>query len=206
MSFGRGGTYPVWLLFYVLAAILSAKAPNYESYAVGYMLHMFAQTGVNTMNDVLAADMSTARQRDFAVQLLLHVVYYIPWLFGGILWWTRRYKWLIFAGVAIRFIGYRLMFRIRDSRSTTAEIIIVQVIQGMGDALVGTCSFVVSTVAVAHKEVAQMTSLAVCLSTLGSTVGTAIGGGIYTRSSWLRHPCHFLQAPVTSADRWAYPV
>lgn len=127
-------------------------------------------------------------------------------LLGGILWWTRRYKWLIFAGVAIRFIGYRLMFRIRDSRSTTAEIIIVQVIQGMGDALVGTCSFVVSTVAVAHKEVAQMTSLAVCLSTLGSTVGTAIGGGIYTRSSWLRHPCHFLQAPVTSADRWAYPV
>lgn len=83
MSFGRGGTYPVWLLFYVLAAILSAKAPNYESYAVGYMLHMFAQTGVNTMNDVLAADMSTARQRDFAVQLLLHVVYYIPWLFGS---------------------------------------------------------------------------------------------------------------------------
>ncbi|XXG95526.1 hypothetical protein Hte_001790 [Hypoxylon texense] len=365
--FGRGETYPVWLVFYIVAAALSAKSPNYESYAAGYMLHMFAQTGVNTMNDILAADVSTARQRGFAVQLqflpyvfmpftsafvtdkvvngigwrwgigmlaiimpvglapiiyillnwqrkakkagyitrnkitfykffseldmgglslftgglalillpatlagtlvdgwktnwviaclvigavclialpfyerlvathpfmptrylkdlnitmalLLYATdgialgvthsYFYTWciiargysvrdavfitaasravqfLFGSILgavmYWTRRYKWLIFAGVAVRFIGYGLMFRIRNSDSTTAEIVIVQIIQGIGDALVGTCSFVASTVAVPHKEVAQMTSLAVCLSTLGSTIGTAIGGGIYT--------------------------
>ncbi|OTA59694.1 siderochrome-iron transporter [Hypoxylon sp. EC38] len=365
--FGRGETYPVWLLFYVVAAILCAKAPNYESYAAGYMLHMFAQTGVNTMNDILAADVSTARQRGFAVQLqflpyvfmpftsafvtekvvngigwrwgigmlgiimpvgLAPIIYFLlswqrkaakagwntrnhitiykffseldmggmslfsgglalillpatlagtlttgwktgwviacvligglclialpfyerfvakhpfmptrylkdlnitmalllystdgiafgvthsyfyTWciisrgysirnavfitavhravqflfgiILGAVLYWTRRYKWLIFAGVAIRFLSYGLMFRIRDSSSTTAEIIIVQIIQGIGDALIGTCSFVASTVAVPHKEVAQMTSLAVCLSTLGSTIGTAIGGGIYT--------------------------
>ncbi|KAI1380511.1 MFS general substrate transporter [Hypoxylon crocopeplum] len=365
--FGRGETYPVWLLFYVVAAILSAKSPNYESYAAGYMLHMFAQTGVNTMNDILAADVSTARQRGFAVQLqflpyvfmpftsafvtekvvngigwrwgigmlgiimpvglapiiilllswqrkaknagyilnnkitfygffseldmggmglfsgglalillpatlagtlnngwktpwviaclvvgalclvalpfyerfvakhpfmptrylkdlnitmalLLYATdglalgvthsYFYTWciiargysirnavfitainravqflfgiILGAALWWTRRYKWFIFAGVAVRFLGYGLMFRVRNSSSSTAEIIVVQIIQGFGDALVGTCSFVASTVAVPHREVAQMTSLAVCLSTLGSTIGTAIGGGIYT--------------------------
>ncbi|KAI1478062.1 MFS general substrate transporter [Daldinia eschscholtzii] len=364
--FGRGEMYPVWLLFYIVAAILCAKSPNYESYAAGYMLHMFAQTGVNTMNDVLAADVSTARQRGLAVQLqflpyvfmpftsafvtekvvngigwrwgigMLGIImsiglapiiylllswqrkarkvawvtksnitiynffseldmggmglftvglalvllpatlagtlangwktawviacvsvgglclaalpfyerffakhpfiptrylkdlnitmalllyctdgialgvthsYFYTWciiargysvrdavfitavhravqflfgiVLGAALWWTR-YKWLIFAGVAVRFLGYGLMFRIRNSSSSTAEIVIVQTIQGIGDALVGTCSFVASTVAVPHKEVAQMTSLAVCLSTLGSTIGTAIGGGIYT--------------------------
>ncbi|KAI0113097.1 MFS general substrate transporter [Daldinia grandis] len=365
--FGRGEMYPVWLLFYIVAAVLCALSPDYESYAAGYMIHMFAQTGVNTMNDVLAADVSTARQRGFAVQLqflpyvfmpftsafvtekvvngigwrwgigMLGIImpvglapiiflllnwqrkakkaswttknnitlykffseldiggmglftaglalillpatlagtlangwktawviacvavgaaclislpfyerfvakhpfiptrylkdfnitmalllystdgialgvthsYFYTWciiargysvrdavfvtavnravqflfgiILGAVMWWTRRYKWLIFVGVAVRFIGYGLMFRVRNSNSSTTEIIIVQAIQGIGDALVGTCSFVASTVAVPHKEVAQMTSLAVCLSTLGSTIGTAIGGGIYT--------------------------
>lgn len=64
------------MLFYILAAVLSAKSPNYESYAAGYMLHMFAQTGVNTMNDILAADVTTARQRGFAVQLQ-----FLPYVF-----------------------------------------------------------------------------------------------------------------------------
>ncbi|KAI8961205.1 MFS general substrate transporter [Daldinia sp. FL1419] len=365
--FGRGETYPVWLLFYIVAAILCAKSPNYESYAAGYMIHVFAQTGVNTLNDILAADVSTARQRGFAVQLqflphifmpftsafvtekvvngigwrwgigmlgiimpigLAPIIYLLlrwqrkarqagwategnmtgykffseldaggmslftvglalillpatlagtlsngwktPWVIvcvvagglclialpfyerfvakhplmptrylkdpnitmalllsstdsiamgvthsyfytwciiargysirdavfvsaanravqflsgivlGAALWWRRRYKWFIFAGVCVRLLGFGLMFRIRNSGSSTAEIIAVQIIQGIGDALVGTCSFVASTVAVPHKEVAQMTSLAVCLASLGSTIGTAIGGGIYT--------------------------
>ncbi|KAI1102895.1 MFS general substrate transporter [Jackrogersella minutella] len=365
--FGRGETYPVWVLFYVVAAIVCAKAANYESYATGYMIHIIAQTGVNTLNNILAADVSTARQRGFTISLqflpyifmpftsafitekvvngigwrwgigmiaiimpvgLTPIIYFLlswqrkskkvggtlennitvykffseldagglalfsgglalillpatlagtladgwrtgwviacvvvgalclitlpfyersvakhpfmptrylrdlnitmalllytmdgiasavtysylyTWcivargysirnavfitainravqfligiVIGAILWWTRRYKWLTLVGVAVRFLSYGLMLRTRDSDSTTTEIIIVQVIQGIGDALVSTCSLVISTVAVPHKEMAQMTSLAVCLSAVGSTIAGAIAGGIYT--------------------------
>ncbi|CAK7235035.1 hypothetical protein SCUCBS95973_009134 [Sporothrix curviconia] len=366
-DFGRGELYPIWLAFYIVSFILCAKSSNYATYAAGYMLHMFAQTGVNTLNDILAADVSTARQRGLAVQLqfvpyvfmpftaafvtqsvingigwrwgigmlaiimpfglapiiisllgyqrkakkagfdqrihisayeffsrldlggmvlfsgglalillpatlagtlekgwrtnwviaclvvggvLLVVLpcyerfvakhpilpiryfknltimmalamytldgvalgvthsYFYTWLIvargyavrnalfiydanramqflagllmGGIMWYTRRYKWVIVAGVAVRLIGYGLMMRMRNANAGIAEIVIIQLIQGLGSGLVGTGCFVAATVSVPHSEVAQMTSLAVCLSTLGSTIGTAIGGGIYT--------------------------
>ena len=74
--FGRGELYPVWVLFYVLAHILCAKSPNFETYATGYILHVMAQTGTNTLNDILAADISTARQRGLAVQLQ-----FLPYIF-----------------------------------------------------------------------------------------------------------------------------
>ncbi|EOO01599.1 putative siderochrome-iron transporter protein [Phaeoacremonium minimum UCRPA7] len=77
-------------------------------------------------------------------------------------------------------IGFGVMFRVRTGSSSTAELVIVQLIQGIGNGLMGTGCFVAATVAVPHKEVAQMTAVAVCLSTLGSTIGSAIGGGIYT--------------------------
>ncbi|CAK7234994.1 hypothetical protein SBRCBS47491_009139 [Sporothrix bragantina] len=366
-DFGRGELYPVWLAFYIVSFVLCAKSSNYAMYAAGYMLHMFAQTGVNTLNDILAADVSTARQRGLAVQLqflpyvfmpftaafvtqsvingigwrwgigMLAIImpfglapiiisllgyqrkarkagfdqkvkvsvyeffsrldlggmvlfsgglalillpatlagtlekgwrtnwviaclvvggvlllalppyerfiakhpilpiryfknltimmalamytmdgialgvthsYFYTWLIvargyavrnalfiydanramqflagllmGGIMWYTRRYKWVIVGGVAVRLIGYGLMMRMRSVNASTAEIVILQLIQGLGSGLVGTGCFVAATVSVPHSEVAQMTSLAVCLSTLGSTIGTAIGGGIYT--------------------------
>ena len=75
-DFGRGELYPVWLLFYIISFVLCAKSPNYATYAAGYMLHMLAQTGVNTLNDILASDVSTARQRGLAVQLQ-----FLPYIF-----------------------------------------------------------------------------------------------------------------------------
>lgn len=98
---------------------------------------------------------------------------------GALMWWTRRYKWAIAAGGIIRMIGFGVMFRVRTGSSSTAELVIVQLIQGIGNGLMGTGCFVAATVAVPHKEVAQMTAVAVCLSTLGSTIGSSIGGGIY---------------------------
>ncbi|KAJ9150348.1 Siderochrome-iron transporter [Pleurostoma richardsiae] len=365
--FGRGELYPIVLVLYLVSYILCAKSPNYESYATGYMFHMIAQTGINTLNDILAADISSARQRGLAIQVqflpnvfmpfisafvtssvvhgigwrwgigMLAIIipfgmapligtvlgfqrkakragfnekvhlsfydffseidmggmalfsgglalillpatiagdlkhgwhtnwviaclvlggiclialplyeyywakhplmpikyfksltitmaimmyamdgislgvthsYFYTWLIvargypirhalwiydvnrafqfctgllmGGIMWSTRRYKWSIVLGVAMRLLGYGLMFRIRNASSSTAEIVIVQLIQGFGSGLVGTGCFVAVTVNVPHREVAQMTSLAVCLSMLGSAIGTAIGGGIYT--------------------------
>jgi MFS family permease len=73
---GRGELYPVCLLLYILGNALGAASPTYQAYAAAYILHIFAQTGVNTLNDILASDISTARQRGFAVQLQ-----FLPYLF-----------------------------------------------------------------------------------------------------------------------------
>ncbi|KAJ9143813.1 Siderochrome-iron transporter [Pleurostoma richardsiae] len=349
--FGRGELYPVWVLFFIIAHVLCAASPNYNAWAAGYMLHVLGQTGVNTINDILVADFSSARQRGFAVQIQFLPFMFMPFIsafvtdsvIGGIGWrwgigmlaivmpvglapligtvlgfqykakklgfptklrisfydfcsqidlggialfcgglalillpaslagtlpkgwrtgwliaclvvgavfllllpfyerfvakhpilpsryfkdltitiallvysfdgtaaavthsyfyeWlivarglsvrdanlitagtnVMRYKWIIAAGAVVRVIGYGVMFRIRTGQSSIAEVVVVQLIQGIGTGIVSTGCFVALTVAVPHTELAQMTSLAVCMNTLGSTIGAAIGGGIYT--------------------------
>ena len=365
--FGRGEMYPIFLVLFAVSLALAAASPTYSAYAAGYIMHTIAQSGINTMNDILTSDVSSARTRGLAVQIqfvpylfmpyvtayitssvingigwrwgigmlaiimpvglapiMLTVLYFqhkakkigytekvkmsvyeffsridiggiflfsvglglilLPASLAGTLthgWQTNWviaclvigivmlialpfyekfvanhpflptyyfkdrtlaimlvmysmdgiglavthsyfYTWLIIArgysiqvstwinavngtmqfftglvlagsmyyfrgykvptiiGIGMRLLGYGLMFRIRSANAGIAELVIVQLIQGIGDGILGTTCFVACTVNVPHKEVAQMTSLAVSLSMLGSSIGSAIGGGIYT--------------------------
>ncbi|KAJ9138079.1 Major facilitator superfamily domain-containing protein [Pleurostoma richardsiae] len=101
-------------------------------------------------------------------------------IFGLIIWRTRTYKWWILAGCVIRLVGYGVMFRIRSGSPTMAEIFIVQVIQGVGDGIVQIGGYVAATINVPHSETAQMTALVVTIGMLGTSVGNAISGAIYT--------------------------
>lgn len=108
------------------------------------------------------------------------LTFFTGMVFGLIMWKTRTYKWWIMAGCVIRIIGYGVMFRIRNGNPTMAELFIVQVIQGLGDGIVQTGGYVAATVNVPHKETAQMAALIVTVGMLGSSVGSAISGAIYT--------------------------
>lgn len=106
---------------------------------------------------------------------------FVGLVFGLVMWRTRRYKWWIMAGCAVRLVGYGLMFRIREEAGPAyAELYLAQVVQGVGDGLVQTGGFVAATVNVPHGEAAQMVALTVLVGMLGSSVGTAIAGAIYT--------------------------
>lgn len=101
-------------------------------------------------------------------------------IFGLVMWKTRSYKWWIVGGLFIRIIGYGVMFRIRTSNPTMGELFVVQFIQGIGDGIVQTGSYVAATVNVPHKETAQMVALIVMIGVLGQSIGDAISGAIYT--------------------------
>lgn len=99
---------------------------------------------------------------------------------GGIMYRYRKYKWAVMFGAVIRTIGYGMMMRWRTIGTSTAEMFIIQFIQGFGSGFISIPTFVVATVSVSHKELAQMTAFAVCVQTIGSSIGAAIAGGIYT--------------------------
>lgn len=101
-------------------------------------------------------------------------------VFGLVMWKTRSYKWWIMAGVVIRMIGYGVMFRVRTANPSVAELFLVQLIQGLGAGIVETGAYVAATVNVPHKETAQMAALVVMIGMLGSSIGSAISGAIYT--------------------------
>mgnify|MGYP000845526832 CR=1 FL=1 len=99
---------------------------------------------------------------------------------GLVMYKTRRYKWLAFAGAIIRMIGYGVMIRLRTNTTSTAELFIMQLIQGLGSGIIETIVVVAAQIAVPHAELAQVTSLVLLGAFLGNGIGSAVAGGIYT--------------------------
>lgn len=101
-------------------------------------------------------------------------------LVGLVMYRTRSYRWIAFVGTIIRLIGYGIMIRLRGANNTNAELFIVQLIQGTGSGVIETTIVVAAQVVVSHAELAQVTALVLLGSYLGSGVGSAVAGGIYT--------------------------
>lgn len=106
--------------------------------------------------------------------------FFVGMLVGAILYKMRRFKWIIMCGLVIRVIGYGLMFRVRTSNPSNIEIFVIQAIQGVGDGIVQSGGYVAATINVPHQETAQMAALIVTIGMLGTSVGDAICGAIYT--------------------------
>ncbi|QDS73308.1 hypothetical protein FKW77_005985 [Venturia effusa] len=101
---------------------------------------------------------------------------------GLIISGVRRYKWLVVAGALIKLLGYGLMLHVRGSNNSTAEIVIVQALQGIGSGLLDVTIIVIAQIQVPRIELAQVTALVLLCTFMGSSVGSAVAGGIYTGS------------------------
>lgn len=99
---------------------------------------------------------------------------------GLVMYKTRSYKWLCVAGAAIRLLGYGVMIRLRTNTSYIAELFIVQLVQGLGSGVIETAIVVAAQIVVPHTELAQVTALITLAAYLGSAIGSAVAGGIYT--------------------------
>ena len=94
----------------------------------------------------------------------------------------RRYKHLAIAGAIVRLIGYGVMVRLRGAENGYGELFVVQLIQGLGSGILQNSLMVPVQVSVGHDEMAQITSLFVSFSVVGSSIGSCIAGGIYTNT------------------------
>jgi len=101
---------------------------------------------------------------------------------GFIMLKTHRYKWLLMTGAVVRLVGYGVMIRFRGADNSTAELFIIQLVQGLGSGIVQTTVLVAAQIVVPHAQMAQITALVLCSSFLGSSVGSSIAGGIYTNT------------------------
>lgn len=100
---------------------------------------------------------------------------------GCIILGLKRYKYLLLAGTCIRMLGLGLMIRYRDATSTTAQVVIPQVIQGMGGGIQGLLIQLAAQVSVRHQHVAMVTAFVLLMTELGGSVGSAIVGAIQNK-------------------------
>ncbi|KAI0599615.1 major facilitator superfamily domain-containing protein [Biscogniauxia sp. FL1348] len=94
---------------------------------------------------------------------------------------TRRYKWLCLVGSAVQLVGYGVMLRLQ-AQNSMAEIFLQQVVQGLGAGTLSASLLVACQAAVSHAEMPQVTSLFLCFSFLGGSIGACLAGGIYTNT------------------------
>ncbi|KAF9873697.1 siderochrome-iron transporter [Colletotrichum karsti] len=76
---GRGETYIMTISFYVLGYILMATSKDFNSYAAGAVFYTVGQSGTNIMNDIVIADITTARWRGFAISFSFFPFLITPW-------------------------------------------------------------------------------------------------------------------------------
>lgn len=101
-------------------------------------------------------------------------------LIGLLIARLRRYKWILFAATVIRTLGYGVMVRLRGASNSDAELFVVQAIQGVGSGCVQMICLTAAQITRPHAEVAQISALVLLSAFLGSGVGSAVAGGVYT--------------------------
>ena len=71
------------------------------------------------------------------------------------------------------------MIRSKGAHGTTAELVIVQIIQGAGGGIAAACTQLLAQASVTHQDVAGVTALVLLFAEIGNAIGTAIASAIW---------------------------
>lgn len=93
--------------------------------------------------------------------------------------YTGNYKWWMMSGIPIYALGYGLMIAFRTQNSTTAQIVIAQVLTGIGGGTINVPAQVGLQAACAHQDVAIATAMFLTFTSIGGAVGNAVTGAIW---------------------------
>ncbi|KAK6348168.1 hypothetical protein TWF718_005981 [Orbilia javanica] len=94
--------------------------------------------------------------------------------------WTGHYKYFVCAGGLIYILGFGLMLRYRVEGSTRAQIVINQVLVGLGGGFLNVPAQLGVQAVVPHQDVAAATALFLTALSVGQAIGSAICGAIWT--------------------------
>ncbi|ETI26155.1 hypothetical protein G647_02932 [Cladophialophora carrionii CBS 160.54] len=76
---GRAETYMAVVVFYVASYILCASAKGFGQYTGGYVIYCIGQTGMQILNQIIVADITSSRWRGLANGLVNLPFMIIPW-------------------------------------------------------------------------------------------------------------------------------
>ncbi|GAA5912681.1 hypothetical protein JCM8208_007728 [Rhodotorula glutinis] len=93
---------------------------------------------------------------------------------------TNRYKWFGILGVVIHMVGVWLMMRSRDLKSSTFELVLSQVVGGVGGGFTTIAVQIGCQGVVEHQDVAIATAIFLTITQVGGAVGGSIAGAVWS--------------------------
>ncbi|KAJ7087878.1 major facilitator superfamily domain-containing protein, partial [Mycena epipterygia] len=109
----------------------------------------------------------------------------------------RRYKTLLVGGLVIRLIGVALMLHSRGANGSNFELLMTQILQGVGGGIAALSIQVSAQASVPHGDVAMVTAVVLLITEFGAAGGGAIAGAIWSSQmpAKLVHHLPFLSQP-----------
>ncbi|KAJ7632776.1 drug:h+ antiporter [Roridomyces roridus] len=92
----------------------------------------------------------------------------------------QRYKTLLIFGLVLRVIGAALMLRSRGTGGSNFELLLAQILQGLGGGIAGLCIQVSAQASVTQEDVAMVTAVVLLITEFGAAGGGAIAGAIWS--------------------------
>ncbi|EPS38164.1 hypothetical protein H072_8072 [Dactylellina haptotyla CBS 200.50] len=96
--------------------------------------------------------------------------------------YTGHYKYFVIAGGLIYILGFGLMLRYRVEGSTRTQIVINQVLVGLGGGFLNVPAQLGVQSVVPHQDVGLATALFLTSISVGQAIGSAISGAIWTNN------------------------
>jgi len=101
---------------------------------------------------------------------------------GVLIKYTKTYKIWMVIGVPIYTLGIGLMIRFRQPDASIGAIVSVQVVSGIGGGIYNPAALLGIQAAVRHTDVGTATAMYLTFTAIGSAVGGAIAGAIWTNT------------------------
>ncbi|KAI5480517.1 hypothetical protein MNV49_000670 [Pseudohyphozyma bogoriensis] len=94
--------------------------------------------------------------------------------------YTQRYKWIGVSGVLIHMVGTWLMMRLRNLDSPTWELVLSQVVGGIGGGFTTIAAQIGCQSVVGHQDVGIATATFLTITQVGGAVGSALAGAVWS--------------------------
>ncbi|GAA5968346.1 hypothetical protein JCM21900_000981 [Sporobolomyces salmonicolor] len=93
---------------------------------------------------------------------------------------TNRYKWIGIAGVLVHAVGVWLMMRSRNLNGSTFELVMSQLIGGVGGGFTTIAAQIGCQAVVGHQDVGIATAIFLTITQIGGAVGGSLAGAVWS--------------------------
>ncbi|KAI9155166.1 MFS siderochrome iron transporter [Paramyrothecium foliicola] len=101
-------------------------------------------------------------------------------IFGVLISYTGRYKWVAYIGVPFMLLGTALLIPFRTPDTSVGILVMTQIFVGFGSGLFATCGQLAVQVPITHQEIAVVSAIWGLFGSIGASIGGAIAGGMWT--------------------------
>ncbi|KAJ5914402.1 hypothetical protein N7504_003285 [Penicillium tannophilum] len=153
--------------------VIFGIAASLIDYAALYLLQDYIVT-----YELVAAQLSTKAATNIAILIPFAAV---PGQFASafLVKYTKRYKWVTVSGYALNLLGLGLSYKYINGHDHLGALVVSQLILGFGEGIINTMQLGMQA-AVNQDDMAAVTALFTASIGVGSAIGGAVAGGVWT--------------------------